>query len=1030
MNNIKTFFNKIIHFFKKIKPVYLKLIIFAILSSIILISILVSVFKYKMPKNNVDIPKLSFEKGELFDYKKYNKSDRNNYKVIDKGLNSLSIDLDTTNVIVNKDGSLYETIPFNRLGSKITDPQKSPFIIEYYYKGNPSLTALDTYSQSINVEKRDGTIFRDYEIYKLKDGVRVVYNVEKRIPEISWFPSVIYNDEFNNKLEELSSINIVNEQLGPLKTQFYKNLSNINIFTEFYSKMTNPIFKNLLQELNIKEKIESDFRKYDLTQIFIDEYIKKSSTMTFNNILKSINYKQAFENLLNKYNIKAVFNTKIEQNDIKYKYQPELLIQTKLDKIFENIDLYPQITNLINKKDIEDISNKLNTKINDIRRYNKYYNVFKNSYKMDTDLDYVSIFPTIDQNNLYDLYDLWYKKYNLTREELIQRSKQILSIPTFINFPSFKIPIDYRLDEKGNLVVEVLNDKIEENSPDIGERTIKLKSIKLFPYMLSIIGDNSGDSLKFNKNDFIFVPDGSGAIIKPYYLNQLATQYFRFYSNDELFNSYQVKVKDDIKSILPIYGYADNKGSILSSIEGSVSSSAMYLTPIGNIYQSYTIFDLRFDDNYEFVKGTKIRSYEDLNRDERIKVKYMFIKKEPSRDITYYDMVNTVKENYLSNLVKKDNYSPIEIEILGAILDKKHFIGIPYYSTKALTKYRDVEKIINTFDNLKIEYKYSGFSKGGLRGYSQDNLKHDSSLGTYSDLKYLQDKYPNIYYDIYLRTYYYNNDSNFKNSRSGLNTIGGNIQTYYERSDKTLLQDINDLTKYYILNPNYIYNKATNVLENIKDYRNISLRDIGNLHYANYTYDKMSADNVSHIIDEVFKQYKKEHKIMLNSPFIRYAILANSIEDIPTKSSQNINYYSDIPFLQLLYSNYSNVFSNAVNLNNKEKSDIYLMKALMSGNGLKYILSYNDSQITKQIPYYNKYYATNYKNYIDKIKKEYKILNDFNVENKSIIDHNIIDKGIYIVTYENMSKYIYNFSNKNYKYNSIDINSNTYKKVE
>lgn len=649
--------------------------------------------------------------------------------------------------------------------------------------------------------------------------------------------------------------------------------------------------------------------------------------------------------------------------------------------------------------------------------------MLKKAYRYDEgDLEQIQIElrKTLKQSLLEKLYNYWWKVRKLTFEQLIEFKREFKELEhgLTIDFPSFNIPVEYKLDEKGNFVVEVLNDKIEENSLDIGENTLILRSITMLKNFLSFKANRDTTSPTYNEtlNSFFFIPDGSGSLVLPNRHYTVQNYFATFYENQTLNNEYLTGEEKGYRLSIPSFGYGEKNKGILATIEFGVSDSK--LTMASDDPNIYSTFIFRRLDNYEFVKGVKSAINEELDRKVRYKLSYSFLTKNPLEYVSYFDMVRNLQDKYISSLRQlKTETKYLLLDLLGAITEKKHFLGIPYYKTLSLTSYNQFQEIIDKLNSSDILYKYSGFGRGGYKGSNFDKIRLESALGSKKDFNNLIQKNPDIYFDVYLKTYFNNKESNFSNSKLGLQLIGGKTYTFYDRDRLTNLAKKETFFEYYLLNPNYIENKMKYFADNSNLVKNISLRDIGNSFYANFTRDVLNGDIANIYQKEGIKYIKKQKEnrnILLNNPYFYAAIEADNLENIPTNSSKHVSFYSDIPFLQLLYSPYMNVFSSEVNIDNSNVIEKQLTFAKMSNSGIKYLLTYENSNLTKKIPYYNFLYSTKFSDYEETIKNNLNELNSFNETIDKIINHKLLDIDVYEVSYANGKTIVYNLTDREY----------------
>lgn len=646
---------------------------------------------------------------------------------------------------------------------------------------------------------------------------------------------------------------------------------------------------------------------------------------------------------------------------------------------------------------------------------------WRRAYRTNNTSESVITIRNLDQEDYDILYNIWTKKYNLTTNDLIKRAKELNYKPN-IDKPHFIIPVEYRIDNDSNLLVEVLTDHIKELSEDLGDYTRKLSKIELLPNFLNI-EQNADNNL--NKDKFIFIPDGSGALIEIDKVTSNVRFEKNFYNANSLRNSGLNKLNLEETLLAPVYGISDKEKAIFANIQKGIGNAKLNIEQKQSSFTINTNYDMVIWDTYEFVSGVPITSYEKMHNMDRIKIKYHLITKE---NTTYYDFVKKAQKDFFNGYTKKENSSLLLLEVLGAFKERKHFLGIPYNKTKALTSYKDFELILEDLKKYNIDYKYVGFSSGGIAGESQNKIKRDSSLGSSKRLNNLINN-DNIYFDTYISTHYKNYDNNFKNGTHGIRKIGGEAITFNTPSRMSLIGDKS--FKYYMLNPKYLEAEVNSFIKNNQKFRNLALRDLGNTYLASYTARPISANLGLSYIDLSINKLNSNYNLMLSEPFLEFAKYATIIENMPQVSSKHLLFTQDIPFLSLVYEPYLNVYLKTSNMDSNISNDKMFLYAMLSNSKMKMTISKRASTLTKDSVYYNKYYSTDYNFYSSLILENYNNTKAFNAkkEHSNIKNHMLIEKDIFKVEYENGTTFIFNLSNNDFTYGSIIITKDTYKEI-
>ncbi len=632
--------------------------------------------------------------------------------------------------------------------------------------------------------------------------------------------------------------------------------------------------------------------------------------------------------------------------------------------------------------------------INDNPSY-KYYLEQVYNYEPNQELTVIKENPK--QEYIDKVYELWTTKYKLTDEELIKKNKLYSITPRLIKKPRFIIPVEYRLTSDGNLDVKVQTSRIKELSPDAGNLTLKLTEINLLPYFMKTSSTNYAKNELFKerfKDDYLFVPDGMGAIIKPSKVIQSSVINLNFYNNNQLKRQNINEANLLENNLLPFFGIGSNDSAILGDLKSGVGMANLEVKNEQFVYHQNLTFKLKEFEKYEFVKGQEIIGYEPINKKDNISITYyLFAKK-----ATYFDFIKYLQNIYFTT--KKNTFNPVMFDVIGAIKSKEHILGIPYNKVYSLTSYTEFKKIQDIFTG-SYTYKYSGFTKGGLNSYNTTKISYESALGSKKEYRELLNS--STYLDLNMLSHYTKQEGYFKKERHGVKLIGGVAASFssYNRRDLTSSKDNN----YYLISPNYLNSYADYFLKNIK-LKNYSISDLGNNTIASYTQDIASVDYGYYVQSEVAKQIRKQGNLLLSSSYFHIARYATTLENMPLSTNSYLAYYQEIPFLQLLFAPFINIYSRSLNIEYNNSIKKALLYAKMSQSGLKYTLTYNHSVLTKESPF-NYLYGTSIQNtdLVNAINNNYKILNEYH--NDEIVNHELIEQNKFRVSYKSGIKEIY-----------------------
>jgi hypothetical protein len=289
------------------------------------------------------------------------------------------------------------------------------------------------------------------------------------------------------------------------------------------------------------------------------------------------------------------------------------------------------------------------------------------------------------------------------------------------------IPVDVTV-EGSELVLSVPLGEIEEEGD---EMSLSLLSFTLAPYFGAAGRSERG---------YIFVPDGSGAIIRFSNRNSSAVYQQYVYGRDPAFAPVMRRSVSETAS-LPVFGIsAEDRGFFAIIEEGAaralIGAEAAYQRTGYNAASASCI--VRDFDNVTVRERTgtprDIPIFEKGNfARERFSVRYIFLS---GKDNGYVGMAQAYRR-YLQDRGRftkaRDASEPaLFLDFLGAGPKVKPVAGIPMKTTVAYTSFASARSAIEELRARKVDsfvVKYEGWTAGGMMGRYPSTPKAEASLG-------------------------------------------------------------------------------------------------------------------------------------------------------------------------------------------------------------------------------------------------------------------------------------------------------------
>ena len=129
-----------------------------------------------------------------------------------------------------------------------------------------------------------------------------------------------------------------------------------------------------------------------------------------------------------------------------------------------------------------------------------------------------------------------------------------------------------------------------------------------------------------------------------------------------------------------------------------------------------------------------------------------------------------------------------------------------------------------------------------------------------------------------------------------------------------------------------------------------------------------------------------------------------------------------IPFYEMVVRGYIEYTGNPINLS--DDAEWTILKDIETGAGLYYQWCYEDNSLVKETDY-SYLYSIHYSYWMNEAIEQYQKINEVfkNLQGQSIVGHEKLADGVYLVTYEKGTQIGVNYNETVYKQNGIQIDS-------
>ena len=651
-----------------------------------------------------------------------------------------------------------------------------------------------------------------------------------------------------------------------------------------------------------------------------------------------------------------------------------------------------------------------------------------------------------DKNDLFSPIDIEYIKRSAYRTIKItgkigavkegkvsaEKIKDGIKLTFMFDALFIAIPVNFVIDTNGLNVYVDLKDVIEKPNNDS-----RIYTISLLPYFSSV---------KNSKENYLFVPSGSGAIMYADERGEGIGREFsaKIYGEDPVQEKNEQYTNDN-EIRLSVFG-ANKSGSslcgIVSDSPEKCSLSAKAGDKVVGYSNIYPTFQLRGYNgtilDYGGATGKKLVNY---YTDEKISSGVLGVSYKVSSDkqSDYNFMANTYRD-YLENkytLQKHSENMSLSLKVYGGLETKEHFFGFPYQTVKPLTTFDDLLSIVkelNTYtDSLDMQligFGESGINYGKLAGNFEINDKMGSSKDFSALKEYCFKNNIDIYFD-YETLYFNKSGKGFSPSNDNSHTANGYPAEIFKYSPSTN-DKMEENGVISILSRLRLDETVDRVVSSAKKYglKAVSLSSLSNTAYSDFSDDKYQ--NCSLIDKQIFNYLStiknNGFKIAVVDANEYAAILANKIYDVPSNSTLSDAFDCEIPFYQIVFKGYVPFSQASVNTVSNAKKQI--LKNIEMGTPIQFSIIanystdytfYNHDNLQLMLYKNNvqdiKYILLNYTSYFDKVK------------NLTIREHTLINNYVRKTVFEDGTTVYVNYGFEEYNIDGILVNASSYKVV-
>ncbi|MCJ8009414.1 DUF5696 domain-containing protein [Lederbergia wuyishanensis] len=591
----------------------------------------------------------------------------------------------------------------------------------------------------------------------------------------------------------------------------------------------------------------------------------------------------------------------------------------------------------------------------------------------------------------------------------------------------FVIPIEVRLGKdfiETKVLAEGIIDEKAKDKKQLKDPLARLVSIRLFPFL--------GADTSEGENGFIFLPDGSGALVdfKKHRASTTNLYSERVYGDDV---SFSTNFSTRLPVRMPIFGIKSGDQAILGVIREGDSYTNIVSAPSQSLSQynwstAEHLFRFKFYQTTDRKKSTGFYTYtKDIQRTDRV-TRYYMIEKE---NLGYVDLAERYRQYLMEEQgIEKKEIDNENINLHLNILGGGTKTGFIFDSFLPLTTTEQATQIVEELKNQGVKgmsITYHGWQNKGYEKFG-GHFPISKGLGGNDGMKKFIDFAHSNGYSVYFdaSSYTFNNTGKdgFRPNRDGLRDLSSTvIASGKSKSDivfvsplfmeKVILKDLSKAKDLGV--DGYLYGAGVG---------SMLATDYNDYHFAPRDVVK---DSQQKILDATEKELGNVQVMAGNFYSLNNS---NHMDMLDSDYSYDLFVDRKIPFAQIALHGLLSYTFNYGNMGGSITQNF--LKGIEYGASPSFIVTYEESKKLLESKTLTGFYSTYYKDWESQIVNQYQRYNEAlgSVQDQFITDHRQLASGVFETTYENGKRIIVNYNKNPFTHEGISIEAEDFVVLE
>lgn len=657
---------------------------------------------------------------------------------------------------------------------------------------------------------------------------------------------------------------------------------------------------------------------------------------------------------------------------------------------------------------------------------NDYYRLFDGKYTRTRD-------DNEFQSTIKRLYTLFYETGQYTEDDLAADNEENGYESEWSNL-EIQVSLEYSLDG-GDLMVRMPMESFAVNDEEVIPY-----SITLLPYFLSAGVDEEG---------YFVVPDGAGAVIQFNNDKVFATDYVsRIYGGDVLLNTEAISAAD-YSAMMPVIGAVYEKYAMLAIVEGGQGMAEINARISGktdNYNSAYFTFYLTEKENVASTVSSSVmvNKYVQDTFSGSVVIRYKMVT--DAEETNYTGLAHLYRQYLMDQGVltaREDRSAQLYLEILGATLESRTFLGFPYKGVRSLTSFKEASGILDDLSGRGVSdavIQLDGWLDGGQRHENLSKVKVESAQGGRKSFNALAAKAESLGYGLYpdvAMQYIYPSFDMFEKSSArnfAKKYASRYLSSQYAWHTETAMAGFTSrfsmIWSPYMLSPAHLKGYTEKAVKGLGkfDIKGLTVTDMGMELIPDYN-EKASVNRDTALgkVAEAMDILEEKFDLTMKAPY-QYAWKGvGKMSDMPTRSTEYTVFDYDIPFLQLVLDGCAAYSTEPLNYQTQKDTSELLLKCIETRSNPKFYVMESEMDALYYALYAD-YYSINYGQWAERIAQVYSEYAAFaaKVQDSNMASHETMAEKLVKVTYENGVTVYVNYGEKTVSADGREVAAHSY----